>query len=287
MSPKHRISTWATVAAILFGLAAGIGAYTFRYAEGLSYFSTDPKACANCHIMQPQFDGWQHSSHHAVAVCVDCHLPHDFLPKYVAKAEHGWNHSVAFTLQNFAEPIRMTQRSADAVQANCARCHSASRGFDEYLIYGTNTNQRIENGMDCATCHTTFDTFETRRITSVEFPSGKSTPNIPATTPTDDPEVRSNMCITCHQGRTSMKDIDEAIAADNLRFPELFMSALLVRVRAGYVESRQRRALSMSPRQVSSRHRVMESWSHSNSASQPVPARSSSTVARASSANAA
>ena len=28
------------------GLFIGIGAYTFRYAEGLSYFSTDPAACA-------------------------------------------------------------------------------------------------------------------------------------------------------------------------------------------------------------------------------------------------
>jgi hypothetical protein len=39
--------------AIAFGIFVGIGGYTFRYAEGLSYFSTDPAACANCHIMQP------------------------------------------------------------------------------------------------------------------------------------------------------------------------------------------------------------------------------------------
>ena len=40
----------------LLWLAAliGVGAFTFQYGEGLSYFSTDPDACANCHIMRPQ-----------------------------------------------------------------------------------------------------------------------------------------------------------------------------------------------------------------------------------------
>jgi len=106
------------------------------------------------------------------------------------------------------------------VSASCARCHGVSLGFSEYLTYKANTPQPIPNGFDCATCHTTFDTFETRRITQVEFPSGLMTPAIPASVPTDDPLVMSNICITCHQGRVSKKDIDEAIADDpeNLRF---------------------------------------------------------------------
>ena len=61
----------AIVLAVLVGLLLGTGAFTFKYAEGLSYFSTDPKACVNCHIMTPQYDSWQKSSHHAVATCVD------------------------------------------------------------------------------------------------------------------------------------------------------------------------------------------------------------------------
>ena len=107
------------------GILIGLGVETFLYAEGLSYLSTDPRACVNCHIMQSQYDSWQKASHHTVATCVECHLPHDFLPKYIGKAEHGWNHSVAFTLQNFHEPIRMSPRSAKAVQENCLRCHES------------------------------------------------------------------------------------------------------------------------------------------------------------------
>src|SRR5215831_16205620 len=94
----------AVVLACLVGIPVGVGAFTFVYARGLSYLSPDPKACVNCHIMQPQYDAWQKASHHTVAVCVDCHLPHAFVRKYLAKAENGWRHGKKFTLQSFAEP---------------------------------------------------------------------------------------------------------------------------------------------------------------------------------------
>src|SRR5688572_23556212 len=42
--------------AVFAGVVAGMGFFTFGYAEGLSYFSSDPKACANCHIMNDQYD---------------------------------------------------------------------------------------------------------------------------------------------------------------------------------------------------------------------------------------
>ena len=117
-------ATGAVVLAILIGLLSGIGGYTFLYAEGFSYMSDDPKVCVNCHIMQPQYDSWQKASHHAVATCVDCHLPHDFLGKYYAKAENGYHHSLAFTLQNFHEPIMIKPKNSRILQDNCLHCHA-------------------------------------------------------------------------------------------------------------------------------------------------------------------
>ena len=113
----------ATILAVLLGLLVGTGAFTFKYAEGLSYFSTDPKACVNCHIMTPQYDSWQKSSHHAVAGCVDCHLPHTFIAKYIAKAENGYHHSKAFTTQDFHEPIMIKGKNSKILQHNCVDCH--------------------------------------------------------------------------------------------------------------------------------------------------------------------
>jgi cytochrome c nitrite reductase small subunit len=52
------------IIAVLLGMLLGVGAFTFQYAKGLAYFSNDPNACANCHIMREQLESWQKSSHH-------------------------------------------------------------------------------------------------------------------------------------------------------------------------------------------------------------------------------
>jgi cytochrome c nitrite reductase small subunit len=133
--------------AIVGGLLAGVGGYTFVYAEGFSYFSSNPKYCLNCHIMRDEFDGWQKGSHHAAAVCVDCHLPHSFIPKMIAKSDNGWRHSKAFTLQNFHEPIQITPRNSRILQANCERCHADL--VSEMLQRGPRESDRA----DCVKCH--------------------------------------------------------------------------------------------------------------------------------------
>ncbi len=132
--------------ALCLGAAVGVGGYTFRYAEGLSYFRTDPKACVNCHIMRPQYDAWQKSSHHQVAVCIDCHLPHDFIPKYLAKAENGWRHGEKFTTQRFVEPIVVQAKGRQILQDNCLRCH----GDIAHQIVGDATAQQQ---LPCTHCH--------------------------------------------------------------------------------------------------------------------------------------
>ena len=106
---------------VCLGVLLGLGAATFRYAEGFSYFSNDPRACANCHVMRPYLDSWQKSSHHARAACNDCHTPHAIVPKMVTKAENGWNHSVKFTLQTYPEALRITPHNAGHPPQEAAR----------------------------------------------------------------------------------------------------------------------------------------------------------------------
>ncbi|NQU39519.1 MAG: cytochrome c nitrite reductase small subunit [Lentisphaerae bacterium] len=109
---------------IALGFSLGIGAYTFYYARGTSYLTNDPNACANCHVMQGQLDAWAKSSHHDVAVCNDCHTPHNFVGKWMTKAENGYHHSVAFTSGDFHEPIQIKAKSRDVVEHSCRRCHA-------------------------------------------------------------------------------------------------------------------------------------------------------------------
>src|SRR4051794_35420207 len=137
----------AGLLAALAGVLLGVGTYTFWYAEGISYFSTDPRACMNCHVMREHFDSWQKASHHGVATCVDCHLPHDFLGKYVAKAENGFWHSKAFTLQDFPEPIRIKPKNACILQANCVACHKEIVG--DLVGHGAFADE----SNNCVRCH--------------------------------------------------------------------------------------------------------------------------------------
>jgi cytochrome c nitrite reductase small subunit len=131
----------------LVGLFAGLGTYTFTYAHGLSYFSNDPKACMNCHVMREHFDGWQKSPHHAVATCNDCHTPHTFVAKYLSKAENGFWHSKGFTLQDFHEPIMIRPKNVAVLQQNCVTCHAQ-------VVDGINTHPGDPQKMlDCLHCH--------------------------------------------------------------------------------------------------------------------------------------
>jgi cytochrome c nitrite reductase small subunit len=133
--------------AILLGISLGLGGYTFYYAQGLSYFSTDPAACANCHIMRDEYESWNRSSHHAVAGCVDCHLPHEFVPKYMAKASNGWHHSKGFTLQDFHEPIMIKSPNAAILQESCLKCHG---DLVHEIVAGSTT---ANDAVSCVHCH--------------------------------------------------------------------------------------------------------------------------------------
>lgn len=139
---------WLLLIALL-GVFIGASGYTFYYAQGASYLSKDPRACANCHIMREQYDSWTKSSHHAVATCVDCHIPHEFIPKYLVKFENGYAHSTAFTLQNFDEPIRIRERNARVLEENCVACHRATVGN----LLAQQAHDTQPHQTSCVRCH--------------------------------------------------------------------------------------------------------------------------------------
>jgi cytochrome c nitrite reductase small subunit len=115
---------WLFVIALIAGITAGVGAYTFVYARGYSYVTNDPQACANCHIMRGHYDAWTRASHRSVAVCNDCHTPPGLIPKYVTKAQNGFWHSFYFTTGRFPDPIRITERNQQVTEMACRKCHA-------------------------------------------------------------------------------------------------------------------------------------------------------------------
>ena len=134
------------ISAIVIGVAVGIGAFTFVYARGASYLTNNPQACANCHVMREHFDAWVKSTHHAVAVCNDCHAPHDLFGKYQTKARNGFWHSFYFTTGTFPDPIRITPRNHEVTEHACRSCH-------EQITQAIDAHGKENGPISCTRCH--------------------------------------------------------------------------------------------------------------------------------------
>ena len=136
----------AVLVAGLVAIPVGVGAFTFVYAKGFSYLSTDPRACVNRHVMNAQYDGWPKSGHRHTATCVGCHLPHAGLAKWLAKTEHGFRHSAAFTLQSQGVHAR--------AGVACADCHRPYERAGALKVSGHWVRSPLLNlNRACQTCH--------------------------------------------------------------------------------------------------------------------------------------
>ena len=133
--------------ATLLGALIGLGLFTFGYADGASYLKNDPQACANCHAMNEEYEGWTKSSHKNVATCNDCHAPHDNLvTKYVNKAENGFWHSLKFTTGNYPENIKIRDHNRRVTEEACLYCH-------EDLVTQINMTRPEGQEISCIRCH--------------------------------------------------------------------------------------------------------------------------------------
>ncbi|MDO9512752.1 MAG: cytochrome c nitrite reductase small subunit [Bacteroidales bacterium] len=116
---------WQRPVIIAGGIFTGLAVFVFYVSNAASYLSEDPKTCINCHVMNPQFATWFHSSHREVASCTDCHVPHDnVFRKYYFKAQDGMRHATIFTMRTEPQVIQIKEAGQRVVKENCIRCHT-------------------------------------------------------------------------------------------------------------------------------------------------------------------
>jgi hypothetical protein len=98
------------------------------------------------------------------------------------------------------------------VPGSCAKCHSAT-GLPQFLKEGANVSNELSNGFLCSTCHNEEAWPERYQSASVTFPSGATVSfggrDAEGNFVADD----GNLCLQCHQGRSSKPTVDRAIAS--------------------------------------------------------------------------
>jgi cytochrome c nitrite reductase small subunit len=139
-------TTLLVLLAVVLGLAAGIGGYTFVYAEGLSYMSSES-------------EGVRQLPHHAAAVRLMAEVepsrggglhrmpPAAQLRRQVSgEGDQRLASLEGFTLQDFDEPITIKGPNSRILQDNCLACHGE---LVHQAVAGTGRGEE----MKCVHCH--------------------------------------------------------------------------------------------------------------------------------------
>ena len=146
---------WKIPVIIALGILTGLLFFILHIGKADSYLSDNSETCINCHVMYSQYASWQHSSHARVAVCNDCHVPHNnIFNKFFFKAKDGLRHSTMFTFRLEPQVIRIKEAGREVVQENCERCHSGLLGYHETfeaLMQGGKEDE--DNERLCWDCH--------------------------------------------------------------------------------------------------------------------------------------
>jgi len=144
---------WRQPVIVLLGIFCGLAFYALYISRAPSYLSDNPETCINCHVMNPQFYDWAHSSHRNVATCNDCHVPHNnVFSKYLFKAQDGLRHATIFTLRNEPQVIFIREAGRKAVQANCIRCHEKTVGTEFMYAVEPGFHNYLKE-RTCLDCH--------------------------------------------------------------------------------------------------------------------------------------
>lgn len=114
------------------------------------------------------------------------------------------------------QAFRYWDAASGAVPGTCAKCHTAD-GLPFFLGQKVSIQGAPSNSLECSTCHTDLTTWELYAVEAVEFPSG-------AVLSSDG--AGDNLCMNCHSGRASGKQIETRVA--NLELDEVAASLSFV-----------------------------------------------------------
>ncbi|NLC38426.1 MAG: cytochrome c nitrite reductase small subunit [Clostridia bacterium] len=111
--------------------------------QGVHIATKDPSFCVSCHVMEPVYGTWSHSSHREIVDCNGCHTDQsNYFTKTYSKVIAGIQHLYHNNFGEIPEPIRLAQSNTQMVQENCLRCH-----------HDIVRNLRMDADRRCFDCH--------------------------------------------------------------------------------------------------------------------------------------
>ncbi|MGD9046631.1 MAG: cytochrome c3 family protein, partial [Anaerolineae bacterium] len=167
-------------------------AWTGRLAKAAYNYQTslkDPGAYAHGgkYFMQLLYDSIE-DLNEALAEPVDLSAAHRIDHGHFAGSEEAFRH--------------WDEDDPAVVSSSCSRCHTAA-GLPLFATEGVEITQMPSNGLNCATCHSDLDTYAIHEFASATFPSGAEV---------DSGDPNTNLCIQCHQGRSSTVQVNARTA---------------------------------------------------------------------------
>jgi cytochrome c-type protein NapC len=151
-------------------ILSAIGGILFwgGFNEGLAHTNTE-EFCSDCHMndVVPEYRMTAHYSNRSgvKAICADCHVPHEFFPKWKRKIQASTEVLAHFTgkvdtKEKFeAHRLEMAQREWERMKANnsqeCRNCHNfADMDFTLQKNVAANMHAMAEKeGKTCIDCH--------------------------------------------------------------------------------------------------------------------------------------
>ncbi len=137
---------------LLFIFSWFVGLFILTIFAGMEVTSRS-QFCGSCHIMEPYFNSWQHSSHKNIP-CVDCHIPQGVTSGLAKKYEALSMVSSYFTGTYGTKPW------AEVGDGSCLQCHErrllvGKQTFENAHFNHTPhlTEMRGGEKLRCTTCH--------------------------------------------------------------------------------------------------------------------------------------
>lgn len=128
---------------LIVGLFVGLFLIAIIGVQGVHAVTSDSSYCVSCHVMEPVYGTWSHSSHREIAGCNDCHTDQtNYVTKSYTKITAGVQHLYHNTFSDLPDSIRIKDGSTELVQNNCLRCH-------EDVVRNVN----MDSSRRCFDCH--------------------------------------------------------------------------------------------------------------------------------------